>query len=107
MAEIRTIRTARKQHTCEADTGTRCRTTIEPGDRYLLASLPPNSEMGNPDWWRMKICRGCAEQYGQTLDEQATPRRRPARRRRRPVHAQTTYRGRRIVDVHLPAHDIA
>ena len=42
-------RTARKQHECG-----RCLETIEPGTRYVVASLPPFSE-GNeaPGWWRI------------------------------------------------------
>ncbi|MER5703492.1 hypothetical protein ABT023_16325 [Micromonospora sp. NPDC002296] len=86
MAEIRTVRTARKSHCCEADTGTRCRTAIRPGERYLLASLPPNGELGNTTWWRLKVCVGCATRHGKTLDEQATRRR--STRRTQPATRQ-------------------
>ncbi|GIJ10752.1 hypothetical protein ACFFMR_18980 [Micromonospora andamanensis] len=117
MAEIRTIRTARKPHRCDTDTGHRCRTTIQPGQRYLIAAMPPNSELGNTGWWVVKICQPCAEQYGTAIDEQATPldtttrARRPRTRaaRHRPArrHVDEPRLHRPVVDVHLPAHDIA
>ncbi|MEU4777490.1 hypothetical protein [Micromonospora sp. NPDC023633] len=112
MSEIRTVHTARKTHHCESDTGTRCRTTIQPGDRYLLAALPPNGELGNTTWWRMKICEPCATRWGQTLDEQVTPRRSTRRRpRTRPAqhrrHVDEPRLDRPVVDVHLPTADIA
>jgi hypothetical protein len=53
-------RTARKQHRCESDHGTRCTNRIEPGTRYIVMTLPPNSDIGNPSWWRMKVCLPCA-----------------------------------------------
>ncbi|MEU5945115.1 hypothetical protein ABZ793_06080 [Micromonospora sp. NPDC047465] len=112
MAEIRIARTARKTHRCGSETG-KCHTTIQPGDRYLLASLPPDSEMGNTDWWHLKVCRGCAEVYGQSMEEQVTPRRSTRRRRPRTRPAQHRRHvdeprfDRPVIDVHLPATDAA
>lgn len=41
-----TWRTARKRHRCEF-----CREPIEPGERYVSAALPPNTDVGNVGWW--------------------------------------------------------
>lgn len=83
MPEIRIARTARKPHRCQVDTGTRCRTVIHPGERYIVAEVPPSAESSNGRWQRMKVCGTCATRYGQTIDEQVTPRRstRPPRTR--------------------------
>ncbi|WP_243715518.1 hypothetical protein [Micromonospora sp. KC207] len=107
MAEIRTIRRARKAHDCGTDMA--CQGRIQPGDRYLLAAQPPTDEDNQTGrWLRMKVCEPCATRWGQTLDEQATPRRRPARRTTRPVraHRDEPPLSRPVDDVHLPAHDI-
>ena len=56
--EYLSLRTARKRHRCETR-HTGCAGLIEPGHRYVLAELPPNSEMGNERWWRMAICEPC------------------------------------------------
>jgi hypothetical protein len=116
MAEIHTVRTARKTHDCGAYP---CENTIQPGEQYLACSLPPSDEGNDTDrWLEMKVCRESAEQYGQTMAEQVTPRR-PRRRRTRPAcHAEPldTVPCRRHVDeprfdrpittVHLPAANI-
>lgn len=52
--------TARKQRFCEAQRSG-CATVIQPGDQYVLAELPPNSDMGNVRWWRMPICVPCGQ----------------------------------------------
>lgn len=89
MAEIRTVRTARKTHHCEVEPS--CPRTIQPGDRYLIASVTPWDEWNQTDHWlRMKVCQPCAERWGQPIEEQVTPgrsrtRRSPARRVRRIV----------------------
>lgn len=94
MAEIRVVRTARKTHRCQNESS-RCTRLIRPGDRYVLASLPPNSDLGNVGWWNLRSCAGCVEAlHGQTVDEAATPRR--SRTRRSPAR-----RVRRIVTVEL------
>ncbi|WP_018908770.1 hypothetical protein [Salinispora arenicola] len=73
MPEIRTVHTARTTHDCQAEP---CANTIQPGDRYLAAALPPGDEhVGNEHWQRLKICEPCATRWGQTLAEQARPRR--------------------------------
>ncbi|WP_028183478.1 hypothetical protein [Salinispora arenicola] len=73
MPEIRTVHTARTAHDCQAEP---CEATIRPGEQYLVAALPPGDEhAGNEHWGRLRICEPCATRWGQTLDEQATPRR--------------------------------
>lgn len=74
MAEIRVVHTARKAHGCEVEPA--CPRTIQPGDRYLIASVPPWDEDNQTDrWLRMKVCQPCAERWGQPIDEQVTQRR--------------------------------
>ncbi|WP_018254006.1 hypothetical protein [Salinispora mooreana] len=73
MPEIRTVRTARTAHDCQA---LYCEATIQPGEQYLVTALTPGDEfIGNLTWQRLKICEPCATRWGQTLAEQATPRR--------------------------------
>lgn len=73
MPEIRTVHTARTAHDCQT---LYCATTIRPGDRYLAVTLPPGDALiGNEHWERMRICQPCATRRGQTLAEQARPRR--------------------------------
>lgn len=114
MAEIRTVHTARKPHDCDSHP---CTATIQPGDRYLLAALPPSDEGSPGRWLRMKVCQPCAERWGQPIDEQVTPRRstRTRRARRRSLvqtvpsrpHRDEPRFDRPVVDVHLPATDAA
>lgn len=118
MAEIRTIRTARKAYRCDSTITGHCHHTIRPGQRYLLTSLPPRGDLGNTGWWKLRSCAGCATRHGQALDEQATPRRsrprtRPGRHAAqlgttpsRPYHDEPPL-DQDVIDVHLPAHDIA
>ncbi|WP_233514797.1 hypothetical protein [Micromonospora sp. LHW51205] len=110
MAEIRTIRTARKPHDCQAQP---CENTIQPGEQYLYAEMPPGDEyIGNTAWERMKVCQPCAERWGQSMAEQVTPRR--ARRSRRgqiarQADALDTAPSRRHVDeprLHRPIQTI-
>lgn len=35
------------------------RHAIEPGDQYVMSALPPNSELGNLEWWRHALCMRC------------------------------------------------
>lgn len=44
-----TERTARKTFVCS-----RCTQRIKPGTRYREHRLPPNSEIGNIGWWRLR-----------------------------------------------------
>ncbi|MGC4769222.1 hypothetical protein ACLQ25_09605 [Micromonospora sp. DT44] len=119
MAEIRTVRTARKTHRCENESRA-CHRVIRPGDRYVLASLPPNSDLGNDRWWNLRSCAGCVQaHHNKSVDEAATERKRPARRRAQPArhvdpldtvpcrqHVDEPRLHRRITTVHLPAANI-
>lgn len=58
-AEYLSLRTARKRHRCEA-----CRHGILPGSRYVLAEVPPRSELGNDRWWRIPVCEPCGRTGG-------------------------------------------
>ena len=53
---LKTFRTARTRKPCQRWA---CYKTIWPGQRYLRAALPPNSDMGNVGWWTMNICQAC------------------------------------------------
>lgn len=70
--EYLTVRTARKRHRCESMRAG-CTNLIEPGDRYVLAELPPNSEMGNTGWWRLPVCSPCAHVGRPGVVEQLFP----------------------------------
>jgi len=59
-------RTARKQHECGGERA-ECADRIEPGARYVEMKLPPNSDMGNPDWWLMRVCVPCASGFNREL----------------------------------------
>jgi hypothetical protein len=45
MSALLAWRTARKPHRCEF-----CREVIQPGERYVTAALPPDSDIGNRTW---------------------------------------------------------
>lgn len=57
--EYLTVHKARRPHRCETDRGAPCRQTIPAGERYTMAKLPPDSDIGNDHWWRMRICQTC------------------------------------------------
>ena len=111
MSEIRTVRTARKTHDCGTDL--RCQGRIQPGDRYLIAALPPADEDNQTGHWlRLKVCQPCAERWGEPIDEQATPRRARSRaaRRRDPLdtvprrrHVDEPRLTRPVTTIHAPA----
>lgn len=68
--EYWTGRTARKRHVCEGEKPG-CPGGVEPGQRYVEMKLPPNSDLGNQGWWRMRVCRSCAEAYNKPLADEA------------------------------------
>lgn len=70
--EYLTVRTARKTRRCESKR-TGCAGMIKPGDRYVLAELPPNSDMGNDRWWRMPLCAPCGHVARPGVVEQLWP----------------------------------
>lgn len=63
-----TVRMARKTYTCSE----RSYHTIQPGDRYLYAALPPwhdmnssrKSDPGGKRWWVIRACLRCAKEFG-------------------------------------------
>ena len=84
MEEITVIRTARKAHRCDTRSHN-CVGTIQPGKRYAYSSLPPNSEIGNREWWHARTCAACAKTFSRAYDaelaeDDATPQ--PIRRPR-------------------------
>ncbi|MFE9382319.1 hypothetical protein ACFYMO_03645 [Streptomyces sp. NPDC007025] len=55
--ELRTYRTARTAKRCNMHL---CHTRIQPGDRYLRASLPPLVDPNSSEhWWSMNVCTAC------------------------------------------------
>jgi hypothetical protein len=70
--EYLSVRTARKAHYCESKRSG-CAGAIKPGDQYVLAELPPNSEIGNDRWWRMPICSPCGHVGKPGVVEQLFP----------------------------------
>lgn len=51
--------TARKRHTCGSHLS-RDRHYIEPGEQYVANALPPdNADIGNQNWWHMRVCLDC------------------------------------------------
>lgn len=55
-----TTRRAIKTHKCGP-----CHRDIEPGEVYLENVISPeHDDLGNPGWWRMAECAGCATRYG-------------------------------------------
>jgi hypothetical protein len=71
--EYWTGRTARKRHQCESSAARCDDRYIEPGARYIEMSLPPNSDMGNADWWRVKACLKCATAFNRELVDRLFP----------------------------------
>lgn len=71
--EYWTGRTARKRHRCESSAQRCTERSINPGDRYVEMSLPPNSDMGNAEWWRVKACLACATVFNRELVAQLFP----------------------------------
>jgi hypothetical protein len=59
---LQTVRTAKRRFRCDGHlTDPDDRHFIEPGKRYVKSSLPPNnSEIGNPEWWHLRLCQDCA-----------------------------------------------
>lgn len=56
-------RTTRKTRRCS-----NCRSTIQPGERYLRHCAAPNGELGNTRWWHLDECASCAESAGRPID---------------------------------------
>lgn len=55
--ELRTYRTARRARRCDMHG---CRRTIQPGHRYLRASLPPLVDPNSSEhWWTLHVCTEC------------------------------------------------
>lgn len=59
--EYWTLRRARRRYQCQTERITPCAGYIEPGQQYVVLDLPPNSDIGNPEWWRMRCCLPCAK----------------------------------------------
>lgn len=52
--------TSRRHRVCVA-----CHAGIERGQRYQRSTCTPNHDgMGNPRWWTLIHCVGCATRYG-------------------------------------------
>lgn len=51
------IRLARRPRRCD---GFNCYQRIAAGQRYVVASLPPHSDVSNPGWWRHHLGVCCA-----------------------------------------------
>lgn len=73
--------TARRDYRC----GRECGSTIRAGSRYVVASLPPNSEMGNTGWWSMRLhgrdYNDCPTYHPEALEDPREIQARQARRR--------------------------
>lgn len=53
------VNRARRRFRCDGHIA-HVRHFIEPGERYVRTSLPPNhSEINNDGWWRMRFCMAC------------------------------------------------
>lgn len=66
--EYLSLHTARKQYFCESERSG-CSVVIKAGDLYVLAELPPGSDVGNDRWWRMRICQPCGQVAGDGVPE--------------------------------------
>lgn len=62
MSGFAVIRTARKPHHCDTRSYA-CVGTIQPGQRYVYAALPPYGEFGGPTWRHEATCSACAIAY--------------------------------------------
>jgi len=63
MAEFSVIRTARRKHHCDTRAHG-CSVVIQPGERYVYASLTPGGEWGTDKWWHAATCASCEIAYG-------------------------------------------
>lgn len=63
MSGLTVIRTARKSRHCDTRSHA-CVDTIEPGQRYVYASLPPGGEFGWTKWAHAATCSACTIAYG-------------------------------------------
>jgi hypothetical protein len=70
--EYLSVRTARRKWRCESKREG-CAGRIQPGDQYVLAELPPGSDIGNDRWWRMPVCSPCAHVSRPGVVEQLFP----------------------------------
>lgn len=70
--EYLSLRVARKTWYCESKQ-TGCARKIEPGQQYVIAELPPNSDVGNTGWWRIPVCSPCAHLSRPGVAEQLFP----------------------------------
>lgn len=52
-------RPAAKRRKCDGHL-TATRHYIEPGELVVWSALPPNSEIGNENWWHLAFCSDCA-----------------------------------------------
>jgi hypothetical protein len=58
---IYTQHAARKDYSCDGPHDTYAADpVIHKGDTYFRAALPPHSEIGNAEWWTMRLCWTCA-----------------------------------------------
>lgn len=60
---IHSVHIARRTLRCQGDavSAAACHDTIQPGEHYTLSKLPPNSDLGNVEWWTVRLCSGCME----------------------------------------------
>lgn len=57
---IAKVVTARRRYVCENHLSQVEKHFIEPGQRYVRNSLPPNNrEIGNDTWWFLRVCLDC------------------------------------------------
>lgn len=52
--------TSRRRYRCGSHLAPE-RHYIEPGEQYVRNALPPNNpDIGNREWWHMRVCLDCA-----------------------------------------------
>lgn len=57
---ITKVVTARRRYVCGNHLSQVEKHSIEPGQRYVRNSLPPNNrEIGNDHWWWLRMCLDC------------------------------------------------